>query len=82
MMKSCLAQFNFFGKAANRFSSRGPVRYVDLRDGAKVARSYREVGPNEDVGALKAIHSVQVQVKNNILFDQNKGVVGISILYI
>ena len=36
----------------------------------------------EDLGALKAIHSVQVHVKNNILFDENKGVVGISILYI
>ena len=48
-----LAQLKSFGKAANRFSNTGPVRYVDLRDGAKVARPYREVGPNEDVGTLK-----------------------------
>ena len=48
-----LAQLKSFGKAPNRFSNTGPVRYVDLRDGTKVARSYREVGRDEDVGASK-----------------------------
>ena len=48
-----LAQLKSFGKAPNRFSNTGPVRYVDLRNGAKVARSYREVRPNEDVGNLQ-----------------------------
>merc|ERR1712055_727682 len=44
-----LAQLKSFGKAPNRFSNTGPVRYVDLRDGTKVARSYREVGRVEDL---------------------------------
>ena len=48
-----LAQLKSFGKATNRFSNIGPVRYVDLRDGAQVPRRYREVRANEDVGNLQ-----------------------------
>ena len=48
-----LAQLKSFGKATNRFSNCGEVRYVDLRDGAQVPRSYREVKANENVGHLQ-----------------------------
>ena len=48
-----LAQLKSFGKATNRFSNCGPVRYVDLRDGEQVPRRYREVKGNENVGNLQ-----------------------------
>ena len=62
-----LAQLKSFGKATNRFSNCGQVRYVDLRDGAQVPRRYREVRANEDVGNL------QIWKKGNKRFVLDNG---------
>ena len=45
-----LALLKSGGKAPNRFSNCGQARYVDLRDGENVSRSYRELRRDEDVG--------------------------------
>ena len=45
-----LVQLKSGGKASNHFSSCGPVRWVDLRNGENVSRNYRELGKDEDVG--------------------------------
>ena len=62
-----LAQLKSFGKATNRFSNCGQVRYVDLRDGAQVPRRYREVRANENVGNL------QIWKKGNKRFVLDNG---------
>ena len=45
-----LAIMKSYGRAQSRFSSCGAPRWVDLRNGESVARSYRELGRTEDVG--------------------------------
>ena len=45
-----LAQLKSGGRAYNQFSSCGPVRWVDLRNGENISRNYRELGKDEDVG--------------------------------
>ena len=52
-----LAILKSYGKAVSRFSNCGPTKYVDLRDGTKVARSYKELKRGERVGQQKVWHS-------------------------
>ena len=52
-----LALLKSGGKAVNRFSNCGPVRWVDLRDGRDASRSYRELKRGEDVGQQQVWHS-------------------------
>lgn len=45
-----LALLKSGGKASNRFSNCGQTRFVDLRNGENVSRSYRELSRDENVG--------------------------------
>ena len=45
-----LAQLKSNGMAHKRFSNAGPVRYMDVRNGEEVFRSFREVKHGKDIG--------------------------------
>ena len=51
-----LAMLKSYGKAVCRFSNCGPTKWVDLRDGTKVARAYKELKRGEKLKEQKVWH--------------------------